>query len=504
MSENNRPGVPRERGNDAPELVIVLPSAIKAVAEPENIPEIHEEPTPPVIAEESEYGEWWEPMYTAAPETGAEQMYSPGLRHDPAAGQIMRLPDYSEHTEPTSKKKEKNPRRLGFWRAAALIVVCAVFSAGAALGITEFRIRNGDFTPPPQQVILGAQMAQQADSDANRPASPVAATSDAMTAQDIYDMALKQVVSIRMVMTAQSGDGFLPRRWNNIPGQQQIVSGSGFIISSDGYILTNFHVVADALAMDMPIMVYLSDGSRFQAEFIGHDPQSDVALIKIDAVGLTPVSFADSDALRVGQRVYAVGNPFGEFAYTMTDGIVSALDRDVRLENNRTINMFQISAAVNAGNSGGPVYDTNGDVIGIVTAKFMHNNVEGIGFAIPINDAIEVAMTLIEHGFIPGRPRIGITGQSTVTSVNADYFAIPQGSIITELVEGSAGEAAGLQVGDIIIYLGDVRVRSMSEIQQAMRRYRAFETTTITVFRNGEEVELTITFDEDLTAGQRR
>jgi len=235
---------------------------------------------------------------------------------------------------------------------------------------------------------------------------------------------------------------------------------------------------------------------------IGYETSNDFAVIKIDANGLNPAVIGNSDNIRVGQRVYAVGNPFGNLIYTMTDGIVSALDRTVTVEG-KNINTFQFSAAVNSGNSGGPVYDANGEVIGIVTAKLTRDSGEGIGFAIPINDAIEIASELIEHGYITGRPFMGITVE-TVTRANADYFDWVVGAYVRSVEPGSAAETAGMEVGDIIIKLNDVEISSLDELLFAMRRYRAGDTTTITVWRVGEEFELTITFDENLSAGQAR
>jgi len=282
-----------------------------------------------------------------------------------------------------------------------------------------------------------------------------------------------------------------------------VSSGSGFIISSDGYILTNYHVIETAHMNGLPLKVNLSDGTSYEATVIGYESSNDFAILKIDATGLNPAIIGNSSNIRVGQTVYAVGNPFGDLVYTMTDGIVSALDRTVTVEG-KTINTFQFSAAVNSGNSGGPIYDANGEVIGIVTAKLRRSaadGVEGIGFAIPINDAIEIASELIEHGYITGRPLIGITVE-TVTRANAAYFEWVVGAYITSISPESAAETAGLTVGDIIVGLGGVEVSSTSDLLLALRRYRAGDTTTITVWRSGDEVVLSITFDENLSAGQ--
>jgi serine protease Do len=381
-------------------------------------------------------------------------------------------------------------------RIACLLLVCVILSGAATYGVIEFRLQRGDFAAMPlNQVVLGG--AGGSNQNSGPFTAPVATTGGGMAAEDIYDMALTQVVRIRTEPQSVTGTG--------VPGLQMSIppsSGTGFIISSDGYILTNFHVIESAHVGDVPLMVYLHNGSAYEATVIGFDSGSDVALIKIDAEGLNPVVIGDSENVRVGQRIYTVGNPFGDLVYTMTEGIVSALDRVVTVDSKR-IDAFQFDAAVNRGNSGGPVYDSNGDVIGIVSMKIMGDSVEGIGFAIPINDAVVIASELIEHGYITGRPLIGITvNTETVTSGHADFFGWVVGAYVRSVTEDSAGERAGLQVGDIIIGLGDVEIDSRDALLFAMRRYNAGDTTTITVWRNGEEITMTITFDENLTAGQ--
>jgi serine protease Do len=323
----------------------------------------------------------------------------------------------------------------------------------------------------------------------------IVAREDGMTAQSIYDMARNQVVVINTDAPSLFG---LP----DSTGDTSPISGSGFIISSDGYILTNFHVIEIAHRHDLPIRVVLNDGTTHDAKVVGFEEHNDVAVIKIEATGLTPVFIGNSDNTRVGETVYAVGNPFGDLVYTMTDGIVSALDRVVSVEG-KSIRTFQFSAAVNSGNSGGPIYNTFGEVIGIVTAKVVRGNVEGIGFAIPINDAIEIATELIEHGYLSGRPLIGITGQN-VSPANADYFNWVIGIYIRSVAQGSAADIAGMEVGDIITALDGNEVNSMETLRFALREYRAGDTTTITVWRDGATLNLTITFDEDMYAGQQR
>ena len=403
-----------------------------------------------------------------------------------------------------SKEPKVRKKRLGrFFRAACLVILCSFFSAVAAFSVIEYRILRGDFIVN-NQVFLGNTVPPSRP-EATLVPEQMTTMGDEMTAEAIYEMALTQVVGISIPSMGLGG-----AIESEFDAPSMPATGSGFIISSDGYILTNYHVIEFASFHDLPVNVTMFNGPTYDAQIIGFDPDNDVALLKIDATDLNPVLIGSHGDLRVGQRVYAVGNPFGDLLYTMTDGIVSALDRVVTVEG-RSINFFQTSAAVNRGNSGGPVYNTRGEVIGVVTAKVIRGDAEGIGFAIPINDAIEIATELIEHGYLAGRPLIGITGQ-TVTSGQADYFDWVVGTYIRSIVEDSAAEVAGLRVGDIITAIGDVDTDTMDDLRAVLRTYSAGDTTTITVWRqiaedvahDGEYITFPITFDEDMNAGVPR
>ena len=435
---------------------------------------------------QSEPESWSEPSFSQAHETAAD-MYTPGI--------IVDQPYMRKRV--TEQKDEKTKKMTGrVFSAACVVLFCALFSAAATYGVIEFRISRGDFeseSPIAPDFVNVVEIGGTRDNQFGNLTTPITSPSTEIMPEDIYDIAVTQVVGIRTdVHTSAS-----------IFGAQDTMSplsGSGFIISSDGYILTNYHVIEVAHLNRLSINVILGDGSEHDAAVIGFDSNNDVALLRINTMGLSPVIIADSDHIRVGQRVFAVGNPFGELVYTMTDGIVSALDRVVSVER-KAINTFQFSAAVNSGNSGGPVYNASGEVIGIVTAKLMRGSVEGIGFAIPINDAIEIARELIEHGYIQGRPLMGISIQ-TVTSGQAAYYELVAGCRVLSLMPDSAADKAGLVVGDIIIMLGDNAIENKDSLFMALRKYRAGDTEMITVWRDGEEVALNITFDEDMFAGQ--
>ncbi|MCM1150211.1 MAG: S1C family serine protease, partial [Butyricicoccus sp.] len=320
------------------------------------------------------------------------------------------------------------------------------------------------------------------------------ASGDVLEPSQIYDAACEQVVGVTTEIVRQTFFGT----------SSGAVTGSGFIISADGYILTNHHVIEDAVSGGYDVKVYTHDGTEYIASIVGYEADNDVAVLKIDADGLPAATIGDSDAIQVGQSVYAVGNPLGELQYSMSTGTVSALDREISFTDSdtgvtNTINMFQIDAAVNSGNSGGPVYNDRGEVIGIVTAKYGANTtgVEGLGFAIPVNDAVSIANDIITMGYVRGKALLGIMGQS-VTAMAVQYYNMVPGAYVTQVNDGSCAEKAGVKAGDIIVALGDEEISSWSDLASAKKEYRAGETATLKVYRGGEYLELSVTFDEDI------
>ena len=218
--------------------------------------------------------------------------------------------------------------------------------------------------------------------------------------------------------------------------------------------------------------------------------------MKIEEEGLNAASFGDSDTLRVGDAVYAVGNPLGELEFSMSTGHVSALDRVINTQESESINMFQVDAALNEGNSGGPVYDQNGKVVGIVTAKYSSSGVEGLGFAIPINDATSIADDLITKGYVTGKAFMGVSLDNRYNSMYSQYYGMPLGAYIAEVTAGSAADHAGLRTGDIITAVGEYPVEAYDQLKLALRHFSAYDSTDVTVYRGGEEIQLPITFDE--------
>ena len=267
----------------------------------------------------------------------------------------------------------------------------------------------------------------------------------------------------------------------NIFGQatETASSGTGFIISTDGYIVTNHHVIEGAKTLT----VITNDEQEYPATVVGFDESNDFALIKIEATGLTPVKIGSSDDLIVGDQVVAIGNPLGEMTNSLTVGYISVKDRDVTIDNT-IINMLQTDTAINPGNSGGPLFNMKGEVIGITTAKYSGEAVESIGFAIPIDDVSQMITELLEDGFISA-PYMGIQITTQADGIGAYVYSVEA---------NSPASKAGLRQGDIIVGLGDYEVSSISTLDKALRNFEPGDTTIIQVYRNRQVLELTITF----------
>jgi serine protease Do len=303
------------------------------------------------------------------------------------------------------------------------------------------------------------------------------------------------IVGIRVVTES-------PRRWYLDGGAgQSTVEGSGIIISSDGYVMTNYHVVqyADpksAYSQNTTLEVFLSDKRQVKAKFIGGDESNDLAVIKVGLTGLPAAELGDSSALEVGEQAVAIGNPLGmEFQGSVTVGVISALNRVVNVED-KTLNLIQTDAAINPGNSGGALVNSRGQVIGINTVKISVTGVEGLGFAIPINDAKPIVDQLILFGYVKGRPFIGISGLE-ITEVMARQYDLTVGIYIQQVTSGSGADKAGIKKGDILVSLADKDVRTMKDIDTIKKNYKAGDTVNAVVVRNGERIKLSLTFSEE-------
>ena len=310
-------------------------------------------------------------------------------------------------------------------------------------------------------------------------------TGKSLTPKEVYAMNVNACVGIATQITTNV--------WGQVASAS--ASGSGFILTSDGYVVTNNHVVEGATS----VTVKLYNGEEYDAEIVGTDEMNDVALLKIDATGLQAVTIGDSDQIEVGEEVIAIGNPLGELTFTMTAGVVSALDREINTDG-KPINMLQTDVAINSGNSGGPLFDMNGNVIGITSAKYSGStssgaSIEGISFAIPINDALRVIYDLQQYGRVTGRAYLGVTVRD-LDGTTASTYGLPTGPMIQSVEAGGCAEKAGLQQGDIIIGFNGSEIASYTDLVAALNKLKAGDTATITVFRAGAQVEASITLDE--------
>ena len=381
--------------------------------------------------------------------------------------------EYIVQIEETPKKSNRMALKL---TAAAMAVALIAGAAGGAVGYSIGGV--ADQTVP---VLSAAPTQAAATVLASNDLDLSPAHDDLRNPADVYEQNVNAVVAI-------GTEGVTTNDWGQTA--RFASSGSGFVITADGYIVTNHHVIADATTIN----VILTSGETMEAELVGSDEENDVALLKVDGRNLPTVSLGDSENLQVGDQVAAIGNPLGELTNTLTVGYVSALDREINTDGT-PINMLQTDAAINSGNSGGPLFDMYGNVIGITTAKYASSQIEGLGFAVPINDAMYIVYDLIEYGYVTSRPWMGVSVKD-MDSVTASYYSLPVGVYVGEVVEGGAADKAGVQAGDIIIGLGDREVTCYTDLSAALKKYKAGETATMTLFRAGAEVEVEITFDE--------
>ena len=272
-------------------------------------------------------------------------------------------------------------------------------------------------------------------------------------------------------------------------------SGSGFIISDDGYILTNFHVIEDSNS----ITVSLYNGESYNATLIGYDESNDIAVLKIDAEGLAPVILGDSDNLNVGDSVVAIGNPLGELTFTLTSGAISAKDREVTFSNNTTMNLLQTDCAINSGNSGGALFNLYGEVIGVTNAKYGSSSsgsasIDNIGFAIPINSVMGIVESIIEKGYI-SKPYIGISVADV--SSETQQYGIPAGAAIQAVAENGPAARAGLQRGDVITAV-DGKAMTSTELVSYIVQAQIGQQMVFSVYRQGDTMEITVTVGEQI------
>lgn len=391
-------------------------------------------------------------------------------------------PVQPQDAQPPKKKKKFNGKRVAR-SAVALVLAAAMGFAGGFVG--------AKFGGSGKVVIQQVAPSSTADSASGSDSSITAASSTGtgLNTEQVADLVSPSVVVITTEQVVYS-------QWSWY-GQNQVESGagSGVIISSDGYILTCAHVVDGAST----ITVTIGD-KDYTATLVGEDTTSDIAVIKIDADGLTPATVGNSDSLKVGQSVMAVGNPLGELGGTVTGGMISALNRSVTIQGSSSVNtmsLIQMDASVSPGNSGGGLFNMNGELVGIVNAKSSSSDAEGLGFAIPINDAIKVAQELLENGYVTGRPYLGITYLAVTDAQTASQLGVnAYGVYVVEVVKGGPAEKAGLQAGDRIVSVDGTEIASKDDLGTLMQKHVAGDTLSITIARDGQMQTVNVTLGE--------
>ena len=391
-------------------------------------------------------------------------------------------PVQPQDAQPPKKKKKFNGKRVAR-SAVALVLAAAMGFAGGFVG--------AKFGGSGKVVIQQVAPSSTADSASGSDSSITAASSSgsSLTTEQVADLVSPSVVVITTEQVVYS-------QWSWY-GQNQVESGagSGVIISSDGYILTCAHVVDGASTVTVTI-----GDKDYTATLVGEDTTSDIAVIKIDADGLTPATVGNSDSLKVGQSVMAVGNPLGELGGTVTGGMISALNRSVTIQGSSSVNtmsLIQMDASVSPGNSGGGLFNMNGELVGIVNAKSSSSDAEGLGFAIPINDAIKVAQELLENGYVTGRPYLGITYLAVTDAQTASQLGVnAYGVYVVEVVKGGPAEKAGLQAGDRIVSVDGTEIASKDDLGTLMQKHAAGDTLSITIARDGQMQTVNVTLGE--------
>lgn len=375
----------------------------------------------------------------------------------------------------TPHKNGKN--RLGL-KIASLALVCALLG-GLVGGGTAYLVSNSSSSNTTEVNVSNRKPTeiQLKTVDGKNP----------MTDAELYAANVNSVVSINITATSDP----------NFFGQttQTAGAGSGFILTPDGYIVTNYHVVGDADT----VKVTLYNGDSYDAQYIGGDEDYDIAVIKIEATDLPNVTLGNSDSLNVGDHVLAIGNPLGELTFSMSEGIASSVNRAIDVDGT-PFNMIQVTAAINPGNSGGPLFNEYGEVVGIVSAKYSSygssgESVEGLGFAIPINDVISMIQDIMTNGYVSNKAYLGATIGTLTSGMAQQYrYDISQGAFVYSVEDGSPAAAAGLQLGDVITAIDGTEITSLEDLTAAKKGYAAGDTSTLTVYRQGETITLELTW----------
>ena len=383
-----------------------------------------------------------------------------------------------ETQRPVQEMKPVKKNRIGL-KVTALALCCALVGGAIGGGIVWGVSNSGD----------SGTTISVSDRTVSQVSVKTVDGKTLMTDAEVYAANVNSVVSINVTGTS----GY------NIFGQpvQSASSGSGFILTTDGYIVTNYHVVADAQA----IQVTLYSGAEYEAQYVGGDEDYDIAVLKIDATDLQAVTLGDSDELNVGDHVLAIGNPLGELTFSMSGGMVSSVNRTINVDGT-PFNMIQTDTSINPGNSGGPLLNSYGEVVGIVSAKYSSTGssgetVEGLGFAIPINDVSSMIQDIMTNGYVTNRAYLGATIGTLNASMAQQYrYDITEGAFVYSVEEGGPADQAGLQLGDVITAIDGTEITSLDDLTAAKKNYVTGDTSTLTVYRQGETITVELTWGE--------
>ncbi|WP_242965045.1 S1C family serine protease [Petroclostridium xylanilyticum] len=401
------------------------------------------------------------------------------------------------YTENYSQKKKKKRFPLNYITVAIISAIIGGLIFGATFAFMNPILNKDAISNAPKSALLPADDNNQnssqrdtgkKDSGENNAATvaPKAVTQNNNRKElSVVDIAKKAGPAVVGIVNKVQTRGFIRETVEQ-------GSGSGIIISADGYIITNNHVVDGA----SEVTVILSNGKKYDAKLIGKDPKTDLAVIKIDAKDLHYAELGDSSTLEVGELAVAIGNPLGqEFAGSVTVGVISALNRTIKIEG-RQLTLIQTDAAINPGNSGGALVNSYGEVIGINTVKMAATGVEGLGFAIPINEAKPIIEQLIAHGYVKGRPLIGISGRD-ITSEIASMYNLPEGIYVIQVTPYSGAELAGIQPGDVITKFNGQPVKTMEELNALKEKFKAGDQIELEVNRQGEVKKFKVKLSEE-------
>ncbi len=402
---------------------------------------------------------------------------------------------YVVYEQPAQQKKQKKAKKMKEkkektsrtpWGAMiAIALVCAILGGGIGAAATALVTTDGSVvsTSSSSAVSSDSGTVINTSSHTNEVILNEVEAGEEMTAAEVYASNVNATVGITTSITTNYF-GYTTT---------SAASGSGFIISSDGYILTNYHVIEDS----SKITVSLYNGESYTATLVGYDENNDIAVLKIEAEGLSTVTLGDSDSLNVGDSVVAIGNPLGELTFSLTAGVVSALNRSITLSNDVTMELIQTDCAINSGNSGGALFNMYGEVIGITNAKYSSSgssseaSIDNIGFAIPINTVKEIVYSIIETGTYE-KSYIGVTVTDVTTSV---YYStgITSGAVVYSVTEGAPADEAGLEVGDIILKADDTEITGASSLSSYVASLEVGDELVLEVYRDGETRVIVVT-----------